>query len=161
MIKKIYSVSILLLVGLTLSIAHAAGLQVIELNDGSVLTGEVVSLSNGIYTIRTESLGTLKIEEYRVRAMRIKEASEKAASAQSPNNVSGDVKSLQNRMMSDREIMDMIRSLQNDPEFQKILEDPEVMKAVQSGDVSALVTNPKFMKLIDNSTVQEIKKKVE
>ena len=32
--------------------------------------------------------------------------------------------------MNDKEIMGMIQSLQNDPEFQKVLEDPEMMKAV-------------------------------
>lgn len=161
MLKMIYSVCILVSVILMLSIAHAGEVRVIELNDGSVLTGEIVSLSSGIYTIRTESLGTLKIEEHRVRSMRMKEAAEKSGSGQGANRVSGEVKSLQDRMMSDTEIMDMIRTLQNDPEFQKILEDPEVMKAVQAGDVTSLMANPKFMKLIENPTVKEIKKKVE
>jgi hypothetical protein len=70
------------------------------------------------------------------------------------------VKSLQDKMMNDGEIMDMIKSLQNDRDFQKILEDPEVMKAVNSGDIAALTANPGFMKLLDNKTVQDIQNKV-
>jgi hypothetical protein len=63
-------------------------------------------------------------------------------------------------MMNDKEVMSKIQSLQNDPEFMKILEDPEVMKAVTSGNVSALMANPQFLKLMNNSTVRDIEQKV-
>ena len=72
----------------------------------------------------------------------------------------GKAKSLQNKMMNDQGIMGMIQSLQNDPEFRKILEDPDILKAVNAGDVPALMANPKFTRLLNNSTVQEIQKKV-
>jgi Tfp pilus assembly ATPase PilU len=72
----------------------------------------------------------------------------------------GEVSSLQEKMMSDKEIMSLIQSLQNDSEFQRILEDPEVMKAVNSGDIAALMANARFMKLFNNSTLREIQSKV-
>ena len=59
-------------------------------------------------------------------------------------------------MMSDKEIMSMIQSLQDDPEYQRTLEDPEVMKAANSGDAAAPMSNPQFMKLLNNSTLLEI-----
>jgi hypothetical protein len=130
--------------------AFAGGLREIELRDGSIITGNVVSLSNGIYTIKSESLGTIKIEESKVNVIRQKSSSQGA----------GEAKSLQNKMMNDQEIMGMVQSLQNDPEFKKIMEDPEIIKAVSEGNVAALMANPKFMKLLNNSTVQEIQKKV-
>jgi hypothetical protein len=34
------------------------------------------------------------------------------------------------------------------------------MKAVNAGDIGALTANPEFMKLLQHSTVQDIKKKV-
>ena len=40
------------------------------------------------------------------------------------------------------------------------MEDPVVMKAMKDGDVSALMANPQFMKLLNNPTVKEIEKKV-
>ena len=63
-------------------------------------------------------------------------------------------------MTGDKEIMALIQSLQDSPEFKQILEDPEIMKAVNDGDIAALTANPRFMKLLDNATVQEIEKKV-
>jgi hypothetical protein len=138
--------------------ARAGELREIELKDGSSITGEVVSLNNGIYTIKSDTLGTLKVEESKVRVIRPRSLSQGPGAAQ--NNASSDVQTLQHRMMSDQEIMGMIQSLQNDPEFKKLLEDPEVMKAVSACDVAALTANPKFMKLLGNPAVQEIQKKV-
>ena len=63
--------------------------------------------------------------------------------------------------MSNEEIMDLIRSLQNDPDFQRALQDPAVMEAVGKGDIDTLMANPAFMKLLTNSTVGEIRKKVQ
>jgi hypothetical protein len=139
--------------------AHAGEVREIELRDGSVITGEVVSLNNGIYTIKSDTLGTLKVEESKVRVIRPRtQQSQGPGAAQS--NTSSDVQTLQHRMMSDQEIMGLIQSLQNDPEFKKLLEDPDIMKAVNTGDVAALTANPKFMKQLGNPTVQEIQKKV-
>jgi hypothetical protein len=131
--------------------AFAGGLREIELRDGSIITGDVISLSNGIYTIKSESLGTVKIEESKVNVIRQKSSSQGAGD---------EARSLQNKMMNDQEVMSLIQSLQNDPEFKKILEDPDVLKAVNAGDIPALMANPKFIKLLNNSTVQEIQKKV-
>jgi len=138
--------------------ARAGELREIELKDGSLITGEVVSLSNGIYTIKSDTLGTLKVEESKVKVIRLKSLPQSPGAAQS--STGGDVQSLQHRMMSDQEILGLIQSLQNDPEFKKLLDDPEIMKAVSAGDIAALSANPKFMKLLSNPTVQEIQKKV-
>jgi hypothetical protein len=142
-----------LVLALWLQDAVAGEMRDIELNDGSTITGEVLSLNSGIYTVRSDSLGTIRIEETKIRAIRARAASKNTGTA-------GEITTLQNKMMSDQEILGLIQSLQNDPEFQKILEDPELLKAVTAGDVPALMANPRFMKLLNNSTVQEIQKKV-
>lgn len=155
----------LFLIWLTIILGMAAGslsageMREIELKDGSVITGEVMSLSNGVYTIKSESLGAVNIEEAKIRAIRSKSSPGNASHAQGGGQA-GEAKSLQEKMMSDQEIMGLIQSLQNDPDFKKAMEDPEVMKAVQAGDVAALSANPKFMKLLNNATVREIEKKV-
>ena len=143
---------ILLLAAFSLSTAQAGEVREIELIDGSIITGEVQSLSSGVYTIKSNSLGTIKLEETKVRAIRTK-------SPGAGDGSSGEMKALQGKMMSDTEIMHLIQSLQNDPDFKKILEDPEIMKAVNAGDVASLTANPRFLKLLDNPTVQEIQKK--
>ncbi len=139
--------------------AHAGEVREIDLSDGSVINGEILSLSNGIYTVRSDNLGIIKLEESKIRAIRPKSSALESQPAQSSSSP-GEMQSLQQKMMSDQQIMGLIQSLQNDPEFKEILQDPEVMRAVNAGDVAALSANPKFMKLLNNATVQEIEKKV-
>ena len=153
--RSLFLVAVILL--LIARSAPAAEMREIEMSDGSVVSGEVLSLSKGIYTIKSDSLGTIKIDESKVRVIRPRSASQGAEASQSSGS---EVRSLQNKMMNDQEIMGMIQSLQNDPEFKKLLEDPDVMKAVNAGDIAALMANPKFTKLLNNSTVQDIQKKV-
>jgi len=149
----------LILTGFISIPAYAGDVREIDLSDGSVIQGEVISLSNGIYTIRSDNLGIIKLEESKVLAIRPRSSAMDSQSAQTGSSP-GQMQSLQQKMMNDQEIMVLIQSLQNDPEFKRILEDPEIMKAVNAGDVAALAANPKFMKLLNNATVQEIEKKV-
>lgn len=128
----------------------------IELVDGSVITGEILSLGNGVYTIKSGSLGTITVTESRVRAIRQKDASSAPAAAAT----AAQVQSLQQRMLSDKEVLALIQSLQDNPDFKKALENPEIRHAVNAGDVAALTANPEFMKLLNNQTVREITKKV-
>jgi hypothetical protein len=141
----------LFLLGISLGNAFAGELREIELKDGSVIYGEIVSFSDGIFTLRSKTLGTVKIKESKIRAIR-----SKASVGQTGDQIQG----LQQRMMSDKEIVDMILSLQDDPDVQRVLQDPEIMKAVNSGDINALLSNPKFMKLLESPTIQDITKKV-
>jgi hypothetical protein len=145
---------IFLAISAAVAIANAAETREIELTDGSVITGEVVSLSRGVYTVRSATLGTVRIEESKVRTIRSK------SSTSTTGDTGSRVKALQDKMMSDSEIIDMIRSLQNDPDVQKILRDPEIMKAVQTGDISTLMANPQFMKLLNNQAVQKIRNRI-
>ena len=135
------------------TLTNATETREIELTDGSVITGEVVSLSGGIYTVRSGMLGTLRIEASKIRVIRLQGTA-------SPSDGGGQVKSLEDKMLGDSEIMDTIRALQNDPDLQKILQDPEIMKAVQAGDIAALMRNPEFMKLLNKQAVQDINKKL-
>ncbi|HLE39950.1 MAG TPA: hypothetical protein VI956_00440 [Nitrospirota bacterium] len=160
---RFIAVYFLLAAGLAVCTAYAGEMKELELNDGTVITGEIVSLDDGVYTVKSESLGTIKLAESRVRTIRTK-GSPKGSGEQNASQQNADAnaqaQALQQKMMNDKEVMDKIRSLVNDPEFQKILEDPEVMRAVNSGDVAALMANPQFLKLMNNRTVQEITNKV-
>ena len=132
--------------------AGAGGMQVIELKDGSAIAGEVLSLANGIYTIQSDSLGIVKLEASKIRAIRAKSSGANTVAPQ-------EVKALTEKMLSDQEIVALIQSLQNDPDFKTALEDPAIMKAVSEGDIPALTANPQFMKLLNNATVKAIGQK--
>jgi hypothetical protein len=160
MLMKSLLICTALALGLFLGSAQAGEMKEIVLKDGSVLTGEVVSLANGMYTVRSDSLGTIKLEESKVRAIRERPAAPGGALASNNSAAAADATSLQEKMMSDQEIMSKIRSLQDDPEFQALLQDPKIMQAVNAGDVAALSADPRFMKLLNNPTVRDIQNKV-
>jgi len=128
----------------------------IELTDGSVITGEIVSFSDGVYTIKSNHLGILKIEDSKVRSI------DSGSRDSNDSNASfGDLQGLQNLIMSSPDLMNTIMSLQDDPDFKAALQNPEVMRAVSSGDINTLLSNPLFMKLIENPKVKEIAQEVE
>ena len=131
--------------------ARAGEIKEFELKDGSVIYGEIVSFSGGTFTVRSKSFGTVEIDESKIRAIR---------SRVPVGRKRDQIQQLQQKMMSDEEVVQMILSLQNDPDVQNILKDPEIMEAVNAGDINALLSNPKFMKLLENPAIQDIRKKV-
>jgi hypothetical protein len=162
MIMKRASIGLFILLGILCGSVFAGELREIELIDGSVIFGEIVSFSNGVYTLKSGSLGTVQINESRIRVIRLKSHGAPTGEPASPSNTSTgtQVQALQKLMMNDKDIMSVILSLLNDPDFQEILKDPAIINAVNSGDIDALISNPKFMKLLKNPRFQEIKRKV-
>ena len=140
--------------------SYAGEIKEIVLQDGSIISGEVISLNKGIYTIKSDVLGTIKIEESRIRTIQQQTTTTDAGISAKPTVTAGEIKSLEDKMMSDKEIMNLILSLQNEPDFKKLMDDPKIMHAVNTGDVATLTSDPRFMKLLNNATVQEIQKKV-
>jgi hypothetical protein len=147
-------------ISLLISVAAAGEMREIELTDGSTITGEVESLKSGVYTIKSDSLGTIRIEDAKIRAIRAKSSVPSGRGISGSSGTAESVKDLQRKMTGDKEIMVLIQSLQNDPDFKKILEDPEIMKAIQDGNFTALAADSRFKKLLNNPTVKEIEKKV-
>jgi len=144
----------LLMTGVLAAGSAAAEIKEVELIDGSIITGEVLSLSSGVYTIRSGSLGTLTIDDAKVRAIR-----PQSSTSPSPR-AAGDVKTLQDKMLSNAEVMGLITKLKDDPQFKKALEDPDILNAVSSGDIASLMANSRFLELLHNPTVQDIEHKV-
>ena len=157
---KLFIICSGLVVSLFLGTSTAGELKEIVLQDGSIISGEVMSLNKGIYTIKSDALGTIKIEETKIRSIQEKTLPTSVDISARPTATTGEIKSLEEKMMSDKEIMNLILTLQNDPDFKKLMEDPKIMQAVNAGDVATLTSDARFMKLLNNKTVQEIQKKV-
>jgi len=144
---------------MALPLAVQAGeLREIVLNDGSVIVGELASLSNGIYTINTAAAGTLQIEEAKVETIR-NMAGGPAVQAKASGRQK--ILAVQQEMIADGSTLQLILSLQNDPDFQAVLEDESIMQAITNGDFDALLTNPKIVKLMEKPSVQAIGRKLE
>ena len=140
---------LILFLGLIAGDVLAGEIREIRLNDGSLIYGEVLSLSKGLYTLKTPSLGTIEIEESKIRSIVSMESSK------------DEINALQEQMIKDEELLNIINSLQNDPDFQRALEDPSILEAVNSGDINALLSNPKFIKLLNNPKILDIRDKIE
>jgi hypothetical protein len=161
-VVRLSIISFFFLFSVLVSDVSAGEVREIELNDGSVINAEIVSLNGGIYTLKSNTLGTVKIDESKIRAIRLKSSGERSRGQETSTQTNADlqVQVLHQLMLGDKEIMGMILSLLNDPEIQTILEDPSIIKAVNAGDIDTLLSNPKFIKLLDNPTVRNITRKV-
>jgi hypothetical protein len=159
---KIKGIYIFILLGMLSAGAYAGEFREITLVDGSAIYGQVVSFNNGVYTIKSNSLGTIKIEESDIQQIRVKpcDANKGEHAAASNPAINAEIQTLHTLMENDQEIMNKINSLQNDPDFQEIMRDPAIINALNSGNIAALISNPKFMRLLNNETVQEIQKKL-
>jgi len=140
--------------GILVTTVHASEIREIELVDGSVIAGEIISLSNGFYTVKSASIGTMQIPKSNIRTIRSRR------SPGSPGTSGDRVSSLEEKMMSDGDIMGVIQALQSDPDVQEILRDPEIMNAVKAGNVSVLMANPKYIKLSNKHAMQQIQNKI-
>jgi len=72
----------------------------------------------------------------------------------------GQLPRIQERLISDEAVFKKIQALQDDPDIQAVLSDPALMDALRAGDLNAVTSNPKFMRLLENPAVQEIMKGV-
>lgn len=154
-------ISTLLMMGFLISTGAAGELGQVELIDGSVICGEIVSSEGGIYTLKTSTLGTVRIKVSSIRAIRFETPAQVKGKEQAfrATHTEARIHALQQLMTGDPEIIRMIFTLLNDPDVQGILEDPSIIEAVNAGDIEALTSNPKFMKLLENPTIQDIFRK--
>lgn len=135
----------------------AGSAATIVLKDGAVIYGEIETLQNDLYTIKTESLGTVRVNKQDVRTIDQggKPAPPSSQSSQSSPDPT-DVESLQLHMMQNLSLISMIEALQNDPEVQAVMSDPEIINAINAGDYGALLSNPKIIALTQNPKMREI-----
>lgn len=153
------------LLSLALNVAAYCGqLSKIELSDGSVVNGEIVSYLNGIYTINTSVLGEIKIKGDRVSKI---ESANNALPyspispiTQAENPVAAQVSSYGQALMKDPKNMAVVKGLTNDAALQGMANDPELQAAAKAGNIQALLNNPKFMNIVNSSEVQEAIKKI-
>lgn len=128
----------------------------IELTDGSQIQAEVVSLSQGIYTLHSESLGEIKIPAEKVKTIRLAGTAESSSLTPQVSTpaASSQVSNMQLSLMQNPANVDTILSLQEDPLVQSILNDAETMRAVKAGDIGSLLANPKIQALMGHPTIQ-------
>lgn len=129
----------------------AVSAATLVLKDGAVIHGEIETLRDDVYTVRTETLGTVQVRKQDVRT--IDHGGESAAES-SPE--SAELQAMQLRMAQNAELLPMIQALQSDPEVQAVLADPEIVSAIASGNYAVLMNHPKIIALTRNAKMREI-----
>jgi len=173
--KVKYPVVVACLMVWLVSFAHAGGTpKEIELTDGSVIQAEVLSFANGIYRLKSDTLGTFSLDEKKIRAIRFKNF---ASTGSRPQNtlkvpegnfpvaggpqVQRQVREMTDRLLQDPEALRLIQSLKNDPSVTSILKDPELMRAINRQDLHLLSTDPRIRSLMKNKTLGKILEKAQ
>jgi|SRR5581483_11357823 len=169
------------------SLVHGDMLREIELIDGSTIRAQVLSMDGKTYRLRSEILGDIDVPEYRIKAIRTPRAEstspqsrgtatptaqpqsepEPTVTDNNPPSISpppaaipsaGD---LQQAFSQDPTAMNKILSLQDDPLVQDILRDEQLMQAIHSGNLGALMNDPKIRALMSNPTVRDLSSQYE
>ena len=138
---------------------------IIELKDGSQIQGDIQSIQNGQYTIVSPIIGTVHIAQSSI--VRISydgggEARDRAANDATGNDhLSSQAQQVQAQLTQDPEAMKSILSLQDDPQIQALLKDPQIMQAIQRGDYASLLNNPKIQALDNNPQLKNVLRQLE
>ncbi len=148
--KKIISGCMLMLA--LNGLAYCAQTSRLELTDGSVIKAEVISLKNGIYTLNTGALGEIKLEASKIKNIEI--ANQEVNPAD--NAIKSKTEQLKQQITNNPGTAKIIAGLATDPQFQEIVKDPEIVNAAKSEDIKALMSNKKFMNLLNHPKVKEI-----
>jgi hypothetical protein len=168
---KLYTQQLAGLSLLLLATFVGADERVLVLEDGSQIRGELISYEQGTYTVRTTSLGIVKLSDDQVQqVMSVKALALKAAPTPSAlgatvekigNSVeNASIEALKSAIMSSTSLMSSITSLQSDPQVQALLADPEILRAVQTLDFETLSRSPKVQALMQNPKVKALQAEI-
>ena len=151
--------NIFLFLWIVSSASHAGVVSQIKLVDGSVIQAEIISFSNGVYKLRSESLGTISVAEDRVQSIRPNKSQISGTPAQLETAdplVGQKVQGLQQKLTSDPKTMEMLLDLRKDPSMIGVLNDKDLMRAIQQGNLSTVIKNPKIQKLMKSKAVGDV-----
>jgi len=145
----------------TLLISYvSASAETLVLRDGTVIHGEIKTLEDDVYTVETDSLGTVRVRKQDVRTIDHSGGTTTESSVGSPTNGSSpdptELRAIQSRIMENPGLISMIQALQSDPEVQAVLADPEIMSAMASGNYAVLMNHPKIIALTRNARIREV-----
>jgi hypothetical protein len=139
--------------------AEAGQARTIELVDGSVIRGEILSVDNGVYRIGTERLGTVILKDEDIAAIRATPASPSGPGASVPSSA-GEAAALQKQIAGNPQWMQSVTTLKDDPDLQQILKDPVLMQAIREGNLEALQSDPRIQRLMSHPVVQDLQRQL-
>ncbi len=152
-----------LILFLLLSPATIHAESVVTLKDGSQIKGEVIGLSDGVYTLKTPIIGEVHVAIADVVNINNGTAMPQAAAlpSASTENLNQQVKSAQAQLMSNPQTMIELQEMLKDPEIAQLLSNPELVRIVTSNDVNAIAENPQAQALMNNPKMRAFIQKIQ
>ena len=146
------------------TIVYCGQLSKIELTDGSVINGEIVSYANSIYTINTPTFGEIKVGVGKISkiesAKYVSPGTSISPVLQADNPTPSQVSAYGQTLMQNPENAAILIDLSSNPELKAMASDPEILEAAKTNDIQALMKNPKFMNIVNSSKMQEAVEKL-
>lgn len=176
----------------TAAFAAQAPTQRIVLKDTTVIIGQVVALKDGIYTIRSESMGEIKIDAAKIseissldnataaplpqptreiairdgahsRPSRADDAVKTSEDAVSQPGGSDDLSRQQQEVNSrvqsmtmNGDFLDSMLNLSETSSMADIMQDPEIMDAINRNDYDFLMNSEKMKNLMDSQEIKDL-----
>ncbi len=132
----------------------------IELTDGSVINGEITSMSGGTYTVNTPAFGEIRVEAAKISKIDTGN-SLSSSSLSNPQNLNqAQINSYGEKILSNQENIAVITDLAKDPKFQELVKDPSLAEAAKSGDTKAMMQSDKFKAILEDPKLKEAVKKI-
>ena len=161
-------------------------LRVFEMQDGTKITGVLKGTDGEFFNVRSDSLGVIRIPMNKLKRMNpvTKQVMEEkiiskptpeyapTRNIQSTPTVSSTtqnteipspspmneklIKTIQDTMMDDPEIMGMLYTLQNDQKIMRALQDPEFIRLLKEGKLEEVNKHPTIKILYSNQQIRDI-----
>jgi hypothetical protein len=135
------------------------------LMDGSVIQGELLSFSKGVYRINSDALGVISLSEEKIRTIKsvhdfvgsqVENSRQQGGSAGAQK-----IDQMQDLLLSNPETVRLIDELRDNPSVQQILQDEELMQAIAEGNLNRLSADPKIKALMNDQTIGKIIEKTQ
>jgi hypothetical protein len=163
--QTVLGLSLLVSFTFIVSIVWANTQSRFELMDGSVIQGELLSFSKGMYRIKSDTLGVISLSEEKIRAIKSEHdfVGSKTENSRQPEGTAGAQKidQMQDLLLSNPETVRLIDELRGNPSVQQILQDEELMKAIAEGNLNRLSADPKIKALMNDQTIGKIIEKTQ
>ncbi len=144
---------VFLLVGPLPFFAFSSTPQIITLKDGTTIQGKIISFSEGVYTVQSPYVGTLRIKEDSILSIN---RNIMAQQEPTPQQLRQEINETQKKLLQNPSLMKDIVNLGQDPQVIQTLSDPQIKKQILQQDWENLKNNPKIKQLMNHPKVREI-----
>jgi len=151
--------SLLLCLTVVLAFPVSAGQTArIVLDNGSIFYGEFLAFDGEHYSIESPTLGTVHIPASKVTSFKVESAAPGTTDRGADAALQEQMQNVEKQVAGNSQLMEGILALQNNPAVQAILADEELMRAINSGDLTRLKNNPRIERLMQDPQLHSIRR---